>query len=376
MKVRRKPQRPLRLFSVEKLDVLLYNGAIRKTGLNGGELVLTKESIISTLDELRISQKNTLFTDVVAKEWEKLELKDESVPNPTLLENLLIQVIENLYDEEKAELAAKKRECAIKHDISLLMFGLLDGYYHTIISQGVKTSVKLSIRYNQYLDTNVYVNLEYANEGTYAEIVVKDMIEHPGSQNRPLNHITRIATDCKEQIGSALFDLIDSGDYKNCSQDSVFNERTGQRTDLPKPCFTLEKYIPRTSTGRMIAPTPEAITPNREAVDAEETDEHDTFDEEMPRDKRSHSQLQPGKQLDDASKLIHLISVIWWKILIIILTLALCIAVTIFVLGGNYSHMTTRRERPAGFQEDPQRTEQEWLEEYRYVGPLAKEHVD
>ena len=173
-------------------------------------------------------------------------------PNPTLIENLLIQVIENLYDEEKAELAAKKRECAIKHDISLLMFGLLDGYYHTEISQGVKKSVKSSIRYNQYLNTNVYVNLEYAGEGTYAEIVVKDKIEHSENQNRPLNHITRIAGDCKKQIGSKLFDLIESGDYKNCLQEAVFDEQTGQRTDLPKLRFTLEKYTPRTSTGRMV----------------------------------------------------------------------------------------------------------------------------
>lgn len=226
----------------------MYNRAARETRLNGGELVLTEGTIFSILDKLRISQKDTLFEKVVAEEWKNLELKDD--PNPTLLENLLIQVIEDLYDEKNAELAAK-RECAIKHDISLLMFGLLDGYYHTIISQDVKKSVKSSTRYDEYLATNVYVKLEYPDEGTYEQIDKKDKIKRSGKQNRPLNHITKIAGDCKIQIANKLFDLIKDGAYQNCSQEAVVDEQTGQRTDLPKPRFTEENFSPKTSTGKI-----------------------------------------------------------------------------------------------------------------------------
>lgn len=248
--------------------------------------------------------------------------------------------------------------------IAFFQHSLLDGYYHTKISQGIKEPVESSIRYKQYLNANVYVELEYHGEGTYAEIVAKEQIERPNKQPRPLNRITGIASKCKEKIGGKLFDLIKAGDYQNYSQEAVFSEETGQRNDLPRPYFTLEKYTPRTAAGKMILPAPE---PQPEPAPQPPQMPSSEPESQLPR--------LPDDDISNIEYLIHLISENYWKILIVFLALALCIGVIVFILGGNYSHTTTRRERPAGFQEDPQRTEQEWLEEYRYVGPLAKEHV-
>lgn len=267
----------LRLFPVEKLDTLLYN-LPKDFASSGGEIAmgsqknltkdssskkaLTKDSIIPILDKLRLSSISTCdesFDQIVEKVWEELELKPKNSPNPALLENLLIKVIEDIYNEQSTAQAAgkkdPKRAAAINRDISLLMFGLLDGYYHTRISQGVKVPIESSIRYNQYLNADIYVNLEYAGEGTYAEIVAKDQLERPNDQPRPLNRITHIAGDCKPEIGSRLFDLIKFGDYQVCSKTVVFDAQTGQRTDLPKPQFIPENYAPRTATGKMVIPS-------------------------------------------------------------------------------------------------------------------------
>lgn len=373
---------PLRLFPVEKLNIPLYNMLIRKIELNGGEIAvgtqksstkdresLTKASILPILDKLRLSSMSTsnkLFDEIAEEVWGELGLNGSS--NPVLIENLLIKAVEDIYNEQSVAQAVgkkdPKREAAINRDISLLMFGLLDGYYHTKISQGIKEPVESSIRYKQYLNANVYVELEYHGEGTYAEIVAKEQIERPNKQPRPLNRITGIASKCKEKIGGKLFDLIKAGDYQNYSQEAVFSEETGQRNDLPRPYFTLEKYTPRTAAGKMILPAPE---PQPEPAPQPPQMPSSEPESQLPR--------LPDDDISNIEYLIHLISENYWKILIVFLALALCIGVIVFILGGNYSHTTTRRERPAGFQEDPQRTEQEWLEEYRYVGPLAKEHV-
>lgn len=234
----------------------------------GASKSLTKDAVSDVLDKLRLSSmvtKDKTFSKIVEEVWEELTFVDS--PNPTLVENLLIKSIEDVYSEEYAARGLGKkypqREAAINRDISLLMFGLLDNYYHTKIDKGVEKLVELSVRYKSYLNTNIYVNLEYAGEGTYKEIEARDKIERPRKQSLPLNRITHIAGDCRERLVSKVYDLIKSGDYQSCLKTADFDKLTGQRIDLPKPLFTEENYTPRTSKGRMVS-TPVAPTRQEE----------------------------------------------------------------------------------------------------------------
>lgn len=209
---------------------------------------LNEHHIIAILDTLRTSFKNKcevkLFDEVAEAAWKTLKL--EGTPNPILLENMLIETIEKLYNKPDSELPDDdaQREQARKYDVSLLMFGLLAGYYHTELKSNQKMCVPLKERYDRYLHTNVFTSLEYPSEGNYKEIEAADK-KNGRKQPRPLNLIMSIARECKTEISAALLELINSKAYKNCSQKAVFDEKTGQRTDLPKPHFILENFLPK-----------------------------------------------------------------------------------------------------------------------------------
>lgn len=217
---------------------------------------LNEHIVISVLDELRTSPKSKrevrLFEKVVKSAWKELKL--EGSPNSILLENMLIDTIKGLYSNADSESVNDdiRREHARKFDVSLLMFGLLDGYYHTNLDSDQKVCVPLKIRYEQYLSTNIFTDLEYPGEGKYEDIKAADKKANR-KQSRPLNLIMAIAGECKTEIATSLFKSIQSGAYKNCSQDAKFDETTGQRTDLPKPRFTLDNFSPR---GGMPEPEP------------------------------------------------------------------------------------------------------------------------
>lgn len=98
------------------------------------KFTLTEFNIVYVLDEIRKPNGNKksntkTFEDIVPAVWKKLGLGKN--PYPIALEKLLINLILNIYDVEKAESIKEKRETSKNRDISLLMFGLLDGYYHT-----------------------------------------------------------------------------------------------------------------------------------------------------------------------------------------------------------------------------------------------------
>lgn len=253
---------------------------------------LNEHNIIPVLDALRTSPKSErkvkLFEKVAEDAWKALQLEGD--PNPILLENMLIETIKGLYDKPDSTFADNNaREMqAQEHDISLLMFGLLDGYYHTKLELRQKVCVPSKIRYRQYLDTGVFLDLKYPGQGTHEEIEKADK-QRGRKESRPLNLIESIAKGCKVKIGVALVDLIQSGAYKNCSREAVFDVGTGQRTDLPKPHYTLENFVPKgreddctrslESTLKSIAqPTPESTSESTQDSDpetsTEQTQEH------------------------------------------------------------------------------------------------------
>lgn len=179
-------------------------------------------------------QKKT-FEDIVPTVWEEFGL--EGTPDRKAFERLLINVVLSQYDEDKT-MDARKR------DASLLMLGLLDGYYYQDEKDGKKLNDTLPKRYQRYLEHSDFVKIIYPGEGTYEEIVAKDKKRRPKKQPRPLNCLTRTNSRCKEEICQSLELLLQSGNYKTYMWADGEKAENGHQTVLPKPCYTLERFPP------------------------------------------------------------------------------------------------------------------------------------
>ena len=183
-------------------------------------LVLNKDSVKKVLDLLRKPNGNKKsnakkFEDVVPVAWKKLGLKGN--PSPVDLEKLLINLILKLYDVENAEDIEEKPKIAQKRDFSLLSFGLLDGYYHTEEKNGKKVNIPSEERYERYLNDGYFIEFRYSDEGSYQDIKIKDKnrnIIAKSAQPRPLNNLTKIAGECKDEIAKELLKLIKEEKYK------------------------------------------------------------------------------------------------------------------------------------------------------------------
>lgn len=205
------------------------------------KFVLTKSNIVRVLDEIRKPNgkehtNDKTFAQIVPDVWNKLGL--EGKPSQVLLERLLINLILTMYDAEKETLDIEKRIKAKQRDFSLLMFGLLDGYYHTEEKCGKQVNVRSEDRYERYLNDGYYISLDYSDEGTYQEIKEKDKkrnIKSKSAQPRPLNSLTKIAGSCKTEIAGKLLKLINSKDYKQYMRGTM-------PIDLPKPYYTLANF--------------------------------------------------------------------------------------------------------------------------------------
>ena len=216
-------------------------------------LVLNKDSVKKVLDLLRKPNGNKKsnakkFEDVVPVAWKKLGLKGN--PSPVDLEKLLINLILKLYDVENAEDIEEKPKIAQKRDFSLLSFGLLDGYYHTEEKNGQKVNIPSEERYERYLNDGYFIEFRYSDEGSYQDIKIKDKnrnIIAKSAQPRPLNNLTKIAGECKDEIAKELLKLIKEEKYKQYIDKSQGTDNTDTPLVLPKPCYTLKNFPPKVS---------------------------------------------------------------------------------------------------------------------------------
>lgn len=214
------------------------------------KFVLTNATVISILDDIRKPNGNKKsntksFEDIVPIVWKGLGLK--GTPNPAALEELLVNLILRLYDVEKTENNEKMRKTAQNRDISLLMFGLLDGYYHTEEKNGKRVNVLSEERYERYLNDGDFIELDYPGEGSYQEIKIKDKerkTKSKSAQPRPLNKLTKIAGVCRVEIGEKLFELIRDKSYKEYMGGMREKDNAETLIDLPKPYYTLENFPP------------------------------------------------------------------------------------------------------------------------------------
>lgn len=179
-------------------------------------------------------QKKT-FEDIVPAVWEEFGL--DGTPDRKAFERLLINVVLSQYNEDE-KMDARKR------DASLLMLGLLDGYYYQDEKDGKKLNDTLPKRYQRYLENSDFVKIIYPGEGTYEEIAAKDKKRRPQKQPRPLNCLTKTNSKCKEEICQSLEQLLKNGNYKTYMSADGEKAENGHQTVLPKPCYTLERFPP------------------------------------------------------------------------------------------------------------------------------------
>jgi len=222
------------------------------------------------LETLRNPSKGKSFAIVVEEKWKELGMQDEA--NPALFEDIIIQVVEKLYNHNNSKLTDKElRKRAKRHDISLLMFGLLDGYYHTKIVGNGKENVAQAERYEQYLHKGDFVKLDYSGQGSYEEIKEATRLQNKQDksyrQPKPLNALIHIAGECKKEICPALTELIQSGNYEK-STNATFDKETGQRVDLPKPAYTLKSFSQKGAKGSDRGKTYPSGMPNKRPIRA------------------------------------------------------------------------------------------------------------
>lgn len=212
--------------------------------------VQTSDVVIDFLDEIRKPNGNKksntkTFEDIVPGAWGKLKL--EETLDSVALEKLLINLILGIYDVEKATNNEEKRQTAQNRDVSLLMFGLLDGYYHTGEENGKKVDITSEKRYERYLNKGDFIKLDYPGEGTYQEIKAKDKKRNTKSksaQPRPLNKLTKIAGDCKVEISRKLFELIKDGSYRQYIREVQGTDTVDASIILPKAYYTPNNFSP------------------------------------------------------------------------------------------------------------------------------------
>ncbi len=217
------------------------------------KFVLDNDTILNILDDIRKpngDKTNNIkrFEDIVPHVWEKLGLK--GIPNPTALENLLINVILKIYDVTKTEDIKQKLGIAQKRDFSLLSFGLLEGYYHTEEKNGKKVNIPSEKRYERYLNDGYFIEFKYSDEGSYQDIKIKDKtrdIISKSAQPRPLNALTSIAGKCKKEIGAELVILIESENYEQYMGKIQGTDDAYIPIILPKPYYTLKNFPKKVS---------------------------------------------------------------------------------------------------------------------------------
>ncbi|EOS33755.1 hypothetical protein C804_01980 [Lachnospiraceae bacterium A4] len=200
--------------------------------------------------EISPDEKFNTIDDVVPKVWKELGL--EGRPKTKLVELLLIGLIEDQFGDWDTEKHAQdRRKKAKMRDVTLLSFGLLDEYYHTDI-------IWSEDRYETYLNKSDFIKLEYPNQGTYQEIKKKNKIRYKAEDKKPqpppLNSITHIAGDGKEEISKKLYDKLKNDSYKTYWELVDSNEsKSTAAMNLPKPCFTIaNKFLPINSNNSII----------------------------------------------------------------------------------------------------------------------------
>lgn len=192
-----------------------------------------KAAMQSLLDELCEPEDGELFEDMLPRVWEALSLAGK--PDLAVLEALLIKIIVDMYGDG--------RDDAMRQDISLLTFGLLDGYYHTRTGVGSKEKG----RYWEYLIGSDYMKLDYPSKKKFVKLSSEE-------QNAILTKLKNIGTYCKSEVCNRLIKLIED-DECSIFINVVVSEYTSTPLDgsklqfnLPVPRFTLANY-PRHELG-------------------------------------------------------------------------------------------------------------------------------
>lgn len=303
---------------------------------------LNVDTVRGQLEELRKTTESKTFKIKTKDVWKRLCPGEKS--DAILMENILIDIIETLFPDKNGKF---KRSYAKQHDLCLLMFGLLDGYYHTEVINNREMGVRFEERCNRYLDKSDYIKLEYPNRGTYDEINTwrkeitriceENNLEEPGEIPDPRNAVQQIVGRNKDKISKKLLERINDKSYKEYSRKAEFDEKTRQRKDLPKPRFVLENFSP--IENHKFAAIDEYITTNtKNTTNAEDSIAQQTggkigTNRTEPEVKQESTAATMGDKPNKDSQLKLNLKII----LLAIAFIALIIGFVVFVLKKHYA---------------------------------------
>lgn len=191
-------------------------------------------------DKTRPKKEINTVESIVPSVWNELKL--EGNPDCKMLESLLIRIINDLYgDWDQEDNKDESRKKAKLRDITLLSFGLLDGYPHT---KG-GANIWLSDRYEEYLDNSDFIELEYPGQGTYQEIKkatnIRNKREDTHVQPTPLNTLTKISGDGRDAVRDEL--------CKKSNDRAAYKQYCNEAIEIPVSeltsiCYTTDNFSP------------------------------------------------------------------------------------------------------------------------------------
>lgn len=202
-------------------------------------------NIAELVARFRKPNANESLEDIAKRAWGVLQLQGE--PSLTSFEAFLIEAISLHVSSEEGTLT---RDGARKRDLTLLAFGLLEGYYHTEHRSDGEHYVPVDERRMKYLRTSDYLELNYP--GKYSKNDISK-----GRRFAPWGTITQSDSRCQRDLVEYLTTLdkrnsctkvMQTGIEKHTRLVTLPNGFTVRQIILPKPCFTKENFPPQSLT--------------------------------------------------------------------------------------------------------------------------------
>jgi len=281
-------------------------------------------------DKTRPKKEINTVESIVPSVWNELKL--EGNPDCKMLESLLIRIINDLYgDWDQEDNKDESRKKAKLRDITLLSFGLLDGYPHT---KG-GANIWLSDRYEEYLDNSDFIELEYPGQGTYQEIKkatnIRNKREDTHVQPTPLNTLTKISGDGRDAVRDEL--------CKKSNNRAAYKQYCNEAIEIPVSeltsiCYTTDNFSPVRKPGNLtVALSDDEM--GKPGKTSEKTTDQDLKKEPRVKPIKPNPSDPPAPIIDDSPDLHSKLSKMtgWLKVAVTVLIVSV-FALAIIGIGG------------------------------------------
>lgn len=192
------------------------------------------ENLRDLVKELTTSKEGKTFENIFPQIWETISL--EGNPDKKQFEAFMICIIYDFFENARSNTPENQR--AKDLDICLLIFGLLNGYYHTVVNNN-DINIPNKKRYVEYLKSSDYVRLSYPSPTEKDNLNIYDKNSKPrraleGAQKR---YAAYIAIYIKKHAKDKEY-------FKKIQQAGVkkYIDESTQEVIYPEPCYTLKNF--------------------------------------------------------------------------------------------------------------------------------------